>query len=152
MKTNDAGRNLIKRWESLRLDAYRCPAGVPTIGYGHTGDVKMGDKITAHQADAILDLDLYKFEQGVERLCPGINENQFAALVSFAFNLGLGALAMSGLRTHLMAGRLDAAAKEFGKWCHASVKGRMIVLAGLVARREDEALLFSTPPAPVTSA
>lgn len=145
MKTNDTGRNLIKRWESLRLEAYLCPAGVPTIGYGHTGDVKLGDKITAHQADAILDLDLDKFERGVEKLCPGVNENQFAALVSFAFNLGLNALAISGLRTHLLAGRLDAASKEFKKWCHAKVNGKLVALPGLVKRRADEEALFLSP-------
>ncbi len=65
MKINVEGLALVKRWESLRLNAYLCPAGVATIGYGHTGDVALGQKVSEHQADVILRLDMDKFEDGV---------------------------------------------------------------------------------------
>lgn len=147
MKTNSAGVALIKWWESLRLNAYLCPAGVPTIGYGHTGDVKLGDKITEHQADAILEVDLDKFERGVERLTAGVelNSSEFSALVSFAFNLGLANLERSALLRKLKAGapRAEVAA-EFGKWTKArGPKTKQLVeLPGLVKRRAAERDLF----------
>jgi lysozyme len=158
MKINQAGIDLIKRWEGLRLKAYTCPAGVWTIGYGHTGDVEPGDVITAHQADVILEeIDIPKhaddvFDLLVER---GVNcnENQFAALVSFAFNLGVGRLAHSTLLEKFVAGDLvrydrrgevvGGAAAEFRKWKFAAGK----VMPGLVARREAEMNLFLTPVA-----
>lgn len=138
MKTNEAGRALIKAAESLELDAYLCPAGVWTVGYGHTGDVKPGDHITEHQADAILDVDLAKFERGVEGLAPGATENEFSAFVSFAFNLGVAALARSTLLQKFLAGDKAGAAAEFLKWTYA--KGH--VLPGLVKRRAAERALF----------
>lgn len=144
MKTNAAGVALIKRWESLRLDAYLCPAGVWTIGYGHTGDVQRGQRITEHQADVILAHDLEVFERGVEELTRGVtlNENEFSALVSFAFNVGLGALEKSTLLKLLRARALPfAVAAEFKKWVHANGK----VLPGLEKRRASEAVLFLEP-------
>lgn len=149
MRTNAAGIALIKHFESLKLEAYYCPAGVLTIGYGHTGDVKPGDRITEHQADAILDVDLDKFERSVSRLIKtGLNENQFSALVSFCFNLGEAALARSALlrKTNAMDfARFDekgvltgGAAFEFGRWVFS--KGRK--LRGLVDRRAAETELF----------
>ncbi len=65
MKTGQAGIDLIKKYEGCRLDAYKCPAGVWTIGYGHTGDVQPGQQITQAQADAILIVDLERFEKKV---------------------------------------------------------------------------------------
>lgn len=143
-RTNEAGRALIKRFEGLRLDAYLCPAGVWTIGYGHTGDVRSGDRITEHQADAILDVDLDRFERAVGELTDGLelNENQFSALVSFAFNLGEAALTRSTLLRHLRAGDLERAADEFRKWVYAGGQ----VLPGLVKRRAAERELFLTRP------
>lgn len=148
MKTNAAGINLIKRFETFQPNAYRCPAGVLTIGYGHTGDVREGARITEHQADAILDVDLDRFERGVAEqfAAVNLNENQFSALVSFAFNVGLGGgppgsrpgLAESSLRKHLLAGRVAFAADEFRKWVHAGG----VKLNGLVKRREAERALF----------
>lgn len=143
MKTSQAGLDLIKRWESLRLDAYLCPAGIPTIGYGHTGDVKLGQRITEHQADAILSVDVSRVEPEVERLAPGATQGEFDALVSFAFNLGVFALAKSDLLRKYRAGDKAGAAAEFAKWCHARVAGKMTVLPGLVKRRAAEAALFS---------
>lgn len=142
MITNAAGIALIKRFETFQAKAYLCPAGVPTIGYGHTGsDVRLGQTITEHQADVILALDLERFERGVTELVAGVEvtENQFSALVSLAFNIGLDALGRSTLLRKL---RTSATAKdvaaEFGKWVHA--KG--VRLTGLVKRRDAEALLF----------
>lgn len=134
MKISQAGRDLVKRFEGLRLDAYLCPAGVWTIGYGHTGDVQAGQRITEHQADVILDHDLERFETAVERLCPLASQGQFDALVSFAFNLGIAALTRSTLRSKLNAGDVEGAADEFLKWVNAAGKK----LPGLVARRADE--------------
>lgn len=147
MRTSPAGIALIKRWESLRLRAYKCPRGIWTIGYGHTGDVKPGDVITSHQAEAILDVDLDKFERGVLQLTQGVQlaQHEFDALVAFAFNVGLGTvkpkptgLAGSALLRKLRQGDRAGAADEFPKWRKAGGK----VLAGLIARRADERALF----------
>lgn len=140
MKTSPKGLALIKRWESLRLKAYVCPAGVLTIGYGHTGDVEPGHEISSHQADVILALDLERFEEGVSSLCAGLTltQGQFDALVSLAFNIGLGALGKSTLLRKLRGGDVAGAAAQFAVWRNAGGK----VLAGLVARRADERELF----------
>ena len=137
MKTSQAGIDIIKKWETLQLKAYKCPRGRWTIGYGHTGDVHEGQEITEHQADAILDLDLDKFEQFVNRI-KGLNENQFSALVSFAFNVGTAALYRSALLRFYRAGELQKAAAEFRRWIYCEGK----ILNGLVVRREEELDLF----------
>lgn len=140
MQTNATGINLIKKHEGCRLQAYLCPAGVPTIGYGHTRDVKLGQRITQHQADVILESDLEIYEEGVEhltRMRPP-KENQFAALVSFAFNLGVTRLASSTLMKKYLKGDVQGAADEFPKWVKAGGK----VLPGLVKRRAEERALF----------
>lgn len=142
MIINDKGRALIMASESLRLEAYLCPAGIPTIGYGHTGDVKMGTKITVHQAEAILEYDLERFESAVSRLAPKANANQFSACVSLAFNIGIAAFEKSTLLKELNAGRFLNAAHQFDKWVHA--KGK--VLPGLVKRRAAEKALFLEVP------
>jgi lysozyme len=135
---NQEGKALIKRFESLQLHAYRCPAGIWTIGYGHTGDVEPHHVITEHQADVVLDLDLAHFEEWVESVAPHTNDNQFSALVSFAFNVGTGAAGTSTLFRYVKEARYGAAADEFLKWTHAAGK----VLHGLVTRRAAERLLF----------
>lgn len=141
MKTNEAGVDLIKKAEGLRLESYLCPAGVWTIGYGHTKDVLPASKVTEHQANAILDVDLDKFERRVAQLAPGANENEFAAMVSFAFNLGEAALQRSTLLKKFLAGDKPGAAAEFMKWTYAAGK----VLPGLVKRRAAERSLFLKP-------
>jgi lysozyme len=136
------GLALIKRSEGLRLKAYRCPADVPTIGYGSTGpDVKMGMTITEAEAEALLRKDLARFEKGVSEMGGKMTPGQFSALVSFAFNLGLGALQKSTLLRKHLAGDYEGAAAEFAKWNKAG--GR--VLPGLVTRRSDEAALYRLP-------
>lgn len=140
MKVSKKCLEFIKAREGCRLTAYVCPAGVLTIGYGHTGpDVKRGQKITAEQADALLLADLAGFEKGVLRLlgstpAPG----QFDALVSFAFNLGLAALAGSTLLKKFKVGNYSGAADQFLRWVYADGK----LLPGLQKRREAERLMF----------
>jgi lysozyme len=145
MKCSKAGIDLIKKFESLQLKAYLCPAGVLTIGYGHTGDVARGQVITEHQANVILSLDLEKFEEGVTDLTkdvkPPLNPNEFSALVSFAFNVGIAALSKSTLLKFLLRGDRTNAADEFKRWTKA--KGKE--LPGLIRRRADERALFLRP-------
>jgi lysozyme len=139
MRINPQGLDIIKRFEGLRLEAYKCPAGVWTIGYGHTGDVKEGDVITEHQADVILELDCERFEIAVNHLAPRANDNQGSAMVCLAFNIGVAAFAKSSLLRKFKEGApCDA---EFDKW----VKAKGIVLPGLVKRRVAERALFLTP-------
>ena len=138
MKISQKGIGLIKRFEGCKLNAYICPAGIPTIGYGSTDGVTIGDSITQDEAEVLLREDLERFERGVEALAPDVNQNQFDALVSFAYNLGLAALSGSTLLKKVKAKEWVAAADEFPKWKHAGGK----VLPGLVARRAAEALLF----------
>ena len=90
MEINEKGLNLIKSFEGLKLEAYLCPAGVWTIGYGHTKGVKKGMKITKEKADELLMEDLQEFQNGVEKLISPIKlkDNQFSKVVSFVFNLG----------------------------------------------------------------
>lgn len=134
--------DLIKSFEGLELEAYLCPADIWTIGYGHTGNVKEGDSITKAEADELLDKDLQTFRNGVKRLVKvPLNENQFGALVSFAYNLGLGSLQNSTLLKLLNAGDYDGAADQFLRWNKS--KGK--VLTGLVRRREAERAVFLTP-------
>lgn len=137
--TNAAGIALIKSFEGCKLTAYLCPANVWTIGYGHTGpDVKRGLTITQDQADALLRADLRKFETGVARMTTGATDNQFAALVSLAYNVGLGALKSSTLLRIHNAGDAAGAKAQFSRWNKAG--GR--VLAGLTRRRAAEADLY----------
>ena len=144
MKTSDKGVALIKAHEGLRLRAYLCPANVWTIGYGHTSaaghpTVVSGMKITNAEAEDILRRDMSRFEQGVDELVKvGLSQNQFDALVSFAFNVGLGAFKRSTLLKKLNAGRYDAVPAELMKW----TKGGGRELPGLVNRRRDEASLW----------
>ena len=134
---------IIKFYEGLKLRAYKCPAGVPTIGFGNTfyedgKPVKMGDVITIEKANQLLENIAYKFLHGM-KLPDGLNDNQQSALLSFAYNVGLGAWVKSTLRKKVMVNPNDASiAKEFLKWNKADGK----VLKGLTNRREAEAALY----------
>ncbi|WP_368517439.1 lysozyme [Rhizobium sp.] len=144
--TNAASINLIKSFEGCKLTAYPDPGtgGEPwTIGYGHTGpDVHKGLVITQAQADALLVADLQKFETGVAKLIKvDLTENQKGALVSFAYNCGLGNLTSSTLLKKVNAKDFAGARAEFGKWTKAAGS----VLPGLVKRRAAEAELFAAP-------
>lgn len=148
MKTGKAGIELIKHFEGCRLKAYRCPAGKWTIGWGHTYGVRDGDTWTQEHADAMLLFDIGGYENAVMRYVRvPLNQNQFDALVSFAYNNGVESLKTSTLLKRLNAGDYMGAALEFTKWCHASVNGKMVSLPGLVRRRCEEKALFLTPDA-----
>jgi lysozyme len=136
---------LVKQFEGLRLEAYRCPAGVCTIGYGHTtsaGDppVKNGMTITKQQADDILSRDLHKYEAAVERLLhQPVTQHQFDALVDFAYNAGVGNLEKSSLLKKVNAAQFNDVPAELMKW----TKGGGKTLPGLVRRRQAEAAWWS---------
>jgi lysozyme len=138
--TSPTGRAMIASFEGLRLTAYQDIVGVWTIGYGHTGpDVKPGLAITRQQADQLLVNDLARFERGVNALVTvRLNQNQFDALVSFSYNLGLSSLQGSTLLRLLNAGNFQAAADQFPRWNRAGGKE----VAGLTRRRAEERKLF----------
>ena len=140
MNISQKGIDLIKEFEGLRLEAYRCPAGIPTIGYGTTKGVEMGIKITKDEAERLLKKDIEQFENGVlSRLRVKVNQNQFDALVSFAYNVGLGNFSKSNLLRLLNGGQpIGNIAKEFLKWNKAGGK----ILKGLSNRRDAEMKLF----------
>ena len=139
MELSKSIKSKIKAWEGCRLLAYRCPAGVLTIGYGHTGpDVTPGKRITQPEADALFEADIRKFADGVaEKLNNAkINNNQFDALVSIAYNIGMGAFLKSTLFRKVMADPDDPDIRaEFARW----VCGKGKVLPGLIKRRTAEA-------------
>ena len=125
--------------EGLRLTAYRDAAGVPTIGYGHTKDVRMGDHISHYWARELLKQDIAYFERAVLELSVAKTEGQLDALVSLAFNIGIGRLKRSTLLKVIREGSSKAAiTREFKKWVYADGKK----LPGLVKRREWEAKRF----------
>lgn len=138
-KINLDGFKLITEFEGCRLKAYKDSVGIWTIGHGHTHGVYEGQEITQEQADLLLDTDLTKFEDGVCALLRApVNDNQFAAIVSFAFNLGLNNLGRSTLMRYVNNSRFEMAADEFHKWAMAG--GQQV--DGLVRRRDAERSLF----------
>lgn len=130
---------MIRQFEGLRLRAYKCPAGIPTIGYGHTAGVKMGQVITRERAEELLRAEVERFEGYVDRLVTvPITQGQFDALVAWTYNLGPGALEKSTMLRRLNAGDYTGAAAELERWNRAGGQ----VLAGLVRRRSAERALF----------
>ena len=145
--------NLVKHFEGLYLNAYLCPAGVPTIGYGHTAGVQMGQTITSAQADDLLASDLTAAAAQVDKLVTvPLTPQQRGALASFVFNLGAGSLQMSTLLRLLNQGDYEGAAGQFGRWVYATVNGVKTQLPGLVKRRAAEADLFEDSTAPLPQA
>ena len=159
MKVSDAAKAMIKHHEGVRMRPYRCPALLWTVGVGHVIDpshiaVKYEERrtlplpdgwdrsLTMGEVDAILAQDLARFERGVARLCPAAtsHKGQFDALVSFAFNVGLGNLQRSSIRMRYNRGDVEGAADAFLMWTKAAGK----VLPGLVKRRNDERALFTS--------
>lgn len=138
MKTGQEGISLIKKFEVCKLTAYRCPAGVPTIGYGHTAGVRMGQKITQAEAEEYLRQDLSRYEKNVEKYNSRYqwNQNEFDAMVSFAYNLGsIDKLTANGTRSKaVIAEKILLYNKAKGK-----------TLAGLTRRRKAERELFLKP-------
>lgn len=138
-KIGQAGLNLIKQFEGCRLTAYQCSAGVWTIGYGHTAGVHKGMKITQAQADEYLKQDVAKFEKYINNLSyvpftAQLNQNQFDALVSFAFNLGQGNV--KKMCTGRTINQIPSAMQQY---CKAAGK----TLPGLQRRRKAEAALYN---------
>lgn len=157
MRCNDEGIDLIKSFEGCHNQPYLCPAKLWTVGYGHVlypeqarlkADERASYKLKpehnrvwdADEIDALLAEDLHRFEAGVLRLCPAAadSDRHFSALVSFAFNVGLGNLQASTLRMKYNRGDFEGAADEFLKWR----KSNGVVLAGLERRRKAERYLF----------
>jgi len=157
VKVSPAAIAMIKHHEGVRLRPYRCPALLWTTAVGHVIDsshaaVKYEDRknlpipdgwdrsLTMGEVDAILAQDLARFERGVARYCPAAvnHQGQFDALVSFAFNVGLGNLQRSSIRMRYNRGDIEGAADAFLMWTKAA--GR--VLPGLVKRRQDERAMF----------
>lgn len=152
-KATALAKNLIARWEGLRLDVYKDSVGNWTIGYGHL--IKDGESyhpygpittITREEADALLLADMQTAENCVSRnVRVAITDEQRAALVSFAFNVGCGNFQNSRMLQFINAGQLTEAANEFSKWVYATEKttGEKIYLPGLASRRASERQLFT---------
>ena len=134
--------------ESLRLKAYRCPAGVWTIGWGETEGVRPGDRCTKEQADRWLLEDLIDRVKAVRALCTNEpDDNELAAMTSLAYNIGNAAFAKSTVLKRHNAGDRQAAARAFALWNKARnpATGQLEVLDGLTARRARESALYLTP-------
>ena len=141
-RISDIGLKKLKEFEGLRKEAYYDAAGVPTIGYGHTKGVRMGDVISEYWAEMFLKADLYDVEKQVDSLGLDLNQPQFDALVSFAFNFGFYKLKTSTLlKTIKEGGSMRAIKKEFKRWVYAGGQK----LKGLERRREWEARRFFEP-------
>ena len=158
MRINQNTLDLVKRFEGLHLKAYKDPVGVWTICYGHTSmagkpEVVPGMRLTRAECEAILRRDLEKFAKQVEKaikpeILKRLNENQFGALVSFAFNVGIGNLKRSSVLRAVNAGRFDDVPRLLMRWTKARDRrtGILRVLRGLVRRRRAEGRLWMTPP------
>lgn len=136
---NKKAIEIIKEMEDLYLEAYKCPAGVWTIGWGHTAGVQKGMKITEEQAEELLEEDMQEAIRVVERLNADLSDNQYNALVSFVFNIGGSNFAKSTIRRKIIANPSDKTIRaEFMRWVYADGKK----LKGLERRREEEAELY----------
>jgi lysozyme len=138
------GLALIRRFESLSLQAYLCPAGKWTIGYGHTGlDVGRGKSITPEEAEALLYADAARFAAFVRLKCPTATALQHAAMACLCFNIGTGNFQKSSVRRLHNAGDTAGAARAFALWTKATgADGKKRELRGLVRRRASEAALY----------
>lgn len=158
MKVSQKCLNMIRHHEGVRTRPYQCPALIWTVGVGHVIDqshirVKFYERknlpipsgwnrqLSMEEVNKILADDLTKFERGVLRMCPVVTQSQFDALVSFAFNVGLGNLQRSSIRMRHNRKDYEGAADAFMMWTKAG--GR--ILNGLVKRRKDERALYVTP-------
>lgn len=149
MQLGKNGLNLIKGFEGLFLDSYKCPAGLWTIGYGSIlwpdgKPVEPNQKVTVEQAEKMLNHEVVKKTKALESVLPaGLNQNQVDSLVSFAYNLGVGALKSSTLLKKVKANPNDPTIRdEFMKWNKAKVRGKLTELNGLTRRRKAEADLY----------
>lgn len=149
MKTSTRGVALIKGWEGLELKAYQDIAGVWTIGYGHTETAGPGQVITAEGADALLRQDLVSRESAVASMTEvPLNQNEFDALVSFVYNVGVNAYKNSTARKRLNRGDRVGAAEALTWFNKATIGGVLRESKGLTNRRAAERALFLEPVAP----
>lgn len=142
MRTSKKGIDLIKKYEGCSLKAYKCPANVLTIGYGHTSNVQPNQIINQEQANEMLVNDLVHFETLVNGLKLPINQNQFDAIISFCFNIGFAAFKKSSLLVAIRERNNSMIAHNFSLWRNATINGKITPLAGLISRRKSEADLF----------
>ena len=141
MKISLEGLSLIKKFEGCKLEAYKCSAGVWTIGYGHTTGVKEGDVCTQEEAEKFLRGDIFKFEEYVQdSVKVDLDQSQFDALVAWTFNLGPGNLRSSTMLKKLNNGEYESVPFEMRRWNKAGGK----TLDGLIRRRQAESLLFES--------
>jgi lysozyme len=152
MQINNATIDLIKKYEGFKAEAYLCPAGVWTIGYGITAgagigvDPKRGDRVTREQADQHLRAALDRFARQIRPLITApINDNEFGAFLSLAYNIGVGGFRRSSALRHFNAGDKAKAAEAIKLWNRATVGGKRQILQGLANRRAEEVALFQTP-------
>lgn len=139
MKISQKGIDLIKKFEGCRLQAYLCPAGVWTVGVGHTKGVKKGMVITQQQAETFLKDDIKPIETLLNGMGINYTQNQFDALVGFVFNLGQGNFKSSTMYKYIVARKSDIEiTDQMVKWHNAGGKP----LLGLKKRRSEEANLF----------
>ena len=141
MQISELALEKIKAFEGCRLTAYRDAAGVLTIGYGHTKDVKEGDKISQYWADDCLRKDIEAVEAQIEKLNIPLSQPQLDALVSFVFNVGIGNLMKSTLLRFIREGRSENDIKrQWRQWVYAGNPPRP--LPGLIKRREWESIRY----------
>lgn len=139
MFTSQKGIDLIKKYEGCKLGAYLCPAGVPTIGYGHTKGVKIGMTITQSQAEAFLKADIKPLEGVLNKMGINYTQGQFDALSDFIFNLGVGNFNSSTLKKKILAKANDVEiTDQIVRWTNVGGKPSL----GLKRRRVEEANLF----------
>ena len=139
MQISQEGLALIKKFEGCELEAYKCPAGVWTIGYGHTKDVKEGDKINKDEANYLLQEEMIEFESYIDDMVEvELNQSQYDALCAWVYNLGPSNLGSSTLLKVLNEGKYEEVPQQIKRWNKANGE----VLTGLIRRREAEALLF----------
>lgn len=143
----DQAFSLLKVFEGCELKAYKCPAGITTIGYGATrykdgSEIQMGDKITQKRADELLQYQLQYFERAVKNLIKvDLTEHQLSALVLLTYNIGVGNLSKSTLLKMLNKNPNDPALKvQWLKWCYAGGK----IMKGLIRRRIEEWQVYIT--------
>lgn len=145
MHISEKGLALIKRYEGLQLKAYQCHASKWTIGYGHTHNIKMGDVITQEQAEAFLREDIAPVTALLNtQIKVPLTQNQYDAICSLVFNIGMTAFTTSTLLKKLNGEDYLGAASEFMKWSKATVNGKKIPLPGLIKRRQAEEALFKS--------
>lgn len=148
MKISKNGQKLIKNEEQLRLNAYRDQKGIPTIGWGHIRNVKMGDKITVEQAQRLFDDDVNEIcekplNKFLEKQKIEVNQNQYDALCSLIFNIGFSNFLSSSICRGLINREpIENFPKYFSWWNKVKINGVLTVSDGLINRRKREASLF----------